>query len=309
LCTSFFRSIVHLQAYSLLVLCFWSGVSSEPTDAAGRPDAAPVKHLESIVCKDRTTGIEFPPLGICFDVLGDLYVVDSDNSRIYVADGSMDALTLFSECPPGYPECDFIDLAGNKAGGIYVSERSDGSIFELDRWGELRAYVDVGEEVAGIGKGKAGRVFAAMSIYGSVRMVDFDIRTEALETTIIHDDVNACPVDCYVLEDGTVIVTDAFSRQVFFLSGLGEIRGVARGFGFKSPFGVTCIGDRLILVADFEQGLVAVFDLKGDFLYSFGDGILDMPTFLDSTADGLVCVSDAGKMTIEVFRIGESSTE
>ena len=140
-------------------------------------------------------------------------------------------------------------------------------------------------------------------------MVDFDIQTEALETTIIHDEVSAYPVDCYVLEDGTVIVTDSFSRQLFFLSGLGEIRGVARGFGLKSPFGVTCIGDRLILVADSEQGLVAVFDLKGDFLYSFGDGILDMPTFLDSTADGLVCVSDAGKMTIEVFRIEEHSTE
>ena len=309
LCTSRLRSIVHLQAYPLLVLCLWAGAGSGPAAAAGEPDSAPVKHLESIVCRDRATGIEFSPLGICFDVMGDLYVVDSDNSRIYLADAGKDAMVLFSECPSDYPECDFIDLAGNEAGGVYVSDRSDGSILELDRWGEPAAYVGAGEGVAGIGKGKAGRVFAAMSIDGSIRMVDFDIQTEGLETTITHDDVNAYPVDCYVLEDGTVIVTDSFSKQVLFLSGLGEIKGLARGFAFKSPFGVTCIGDRLVLVADAEHGLVAVFDVEGDFLYSFGDGILDTPTFLDSTADGMVAVSDAGNMTIEVFKIGEVPKE
>ncbi len=309
LCTSFLRSIVHLQACSLLVLCLWVGACAGPADAAGKPDAHTVKHLKSIACKDRTTGIEFPPLGICFDVAGDLYVIDSDNSRIYVADGSVDALTFFSECPRDYPACDFIDLAGNEAGGLFVSERSYGSILELDRWGELGAYVDAGDGVAGIGRGKAGRVFAAMSIDGSIRMVDFDIQTEALETTIAHDDVNAYPVDCCVLEDGTVIVTDSFSRQVLFLSDLGKIKAIARGFDLKSPFGVTCMDDRLVLVADSGQGLVAVFDRKGDFLYSFGSGLLDMPTFLDATADGLVCVSDAGKMTIEVFEIGEVSSK
>jgi hypothetical protein len=293
----------------LFIFSLWCCTSAEASPAAGPSDSGPVDHLKSIVCIDRTAGVEFPPLGICFDMMGDLFVVDSDNSRIYAADPSMDGLTLFSECPDDYQGCDFVDLAGSEAGGLYASERSYGSILEFDRMGDLRGFAEVGDGVAGIGGGKSGLVYVAMSICGSIRMVDLGTETGVLETSITRGDGNAYPVDCRVFKGGRVIVTDSSSRQVFFLSELGELMSVARGFDFKSPFGVTCVGDSLILVSDSEKGLVAVFDFKGDFLYSFGDGILEVPTFLDATPDGLVCVSDTGKMTIEVFKLGEVSTE
>jgi len=306
---SLINPIALLQAYSIFTLCLLSCVVAGPAKIAGDTDSTYVEHCESLVCRDRTTGIEFVPLGVCLDILGNLYVVDSDNSRLYVSDRGLSALTLFSECPAEYQGCDFIDVAGNRAGGIYVSDRSGGLILDLDRWGEPGAFVKVGEGVVGIGEGKAGVVVAAMSIDGSISMVDFDKEAEALETTIKHGDGNAYPVDCHVVHDGTVIVTDSFSKQVFFLSSLGEIKGVAHGFSFENPFGVTCIDDRYVLVADSDLGLVAVFGLNGDFLFAFGGGILEMPTFLDSTPDGLVCVSDAGRMTVEVFRIGKTPPE
>jgi DNA-binding beta-propeller fold protein YncE len=306
---SLLEPIVLLQAYLVLFLCLASCAFGEPAVPGARSDSVSAQHVESIVCMDHVTGIEFAPLGVCLDILGDLYVVDSDNSRIYTMAHGDHVLSLFSECPPDYPECDFIDLAGSRAGGTYVSDRSDGLILYLDRWGEPGAYVEVGEGVAGIGEGKAGLVVAAMGIDGSISMVDFDKDTEALETTIKHSEGNAYPVDCRVLDDGTIVVTDSFSKQVLFLSSLGEIKGVARGFAFENPFGVACIGDRYVLVADSGRGLVAVFDPAGRFMFAFGEGILDVPTFLDSTPDGLVCVSDPGRMTIEVFRIGEVPSE
>ena len=301
--------IALLWVYSLLTVWLVCCAGAGTAESSANSDSASVEHLESIVCQDHTTGIEFLPLGVCFDLMGNLYVVDSDNSRIYVRKRDVDILTLFSECPADYPECDFIDVAGSRAGGIYVSDRSGGLILDLDRWGEPGAYFHVGEGVAGIGQGKAGRVVAAMGISGSISMVDFDKETEALETAITHGDGNAYPVDCHFLEPGIIIVTDSFSKQVLFLTGLGEIKGVAHGYSFDNPFGVTCVGERYVLVADSGRGLVAVFDPGGGFLFTFGEGILDMPTFLDSTPDGLVCVSDMGRMTIEVFRIGEVPSE
>jgi hypothetical protein len=301
--------MVPLHVCLLLALCLASNVYSEPRKEPVRPGVGRVEHIKSIACEDKTTGIEFSPLGICFDLMDDLYVVDSDHSRIYTADAALEDLAVFSECPSEYRDCEFVDLAGTGAGGVYVSERSSGSVLALDRWGELGAGMEIGDGVAGITSGKAGKVLAAMGIQGSVRMLDFDTLAEGLESRISHDDSDAYPVDCRILANGTVVVTDAFSAQVFFLSPLGELRGTATGFEFESPFGVSSFEEELIMVSDSDRGLVAVFDRGGGFLFAFGEGILAMPTFLDCRADGLICVSDAGKMTIEVFRIGASSEE
>jgi hypothetical protein len=268
-----------------------------------------VAHIKSLACRDEVTGLEFSPLGITFDIMDDLYVVDSDHSRIYVARRELKSLAVFSECPHEFPECEFIDLALNETGGVYVSERSSGSVIALDRWGDLEAYVKTGSGIAGIAGGKGGRVFTAHGIDGSIKMVDFGAESGVLESRISHGDGDAYPVDCCVLPDGTVAVTDAFAGQVLFLSAIGELKGVAEGFEFERPFGVTCLSARLTLVSDSDRGVVAAFDSDGDFVFAFGEGILDTPTFLACRADGMVCVSDAGSMTIEVFKIDLPSQE
>jgi DNA-binding beta-propeller fold protein YncE len=175
--TSSLGSVARLHAFLLLVFCLRAGLCAEPDEELGRAKAIPVEHLKSIACEDRTTGIEFSPLGICFDLMGDLYVVDSDHSRIYLLDSTAERLTVFSECPSRYPGCELIDLAGNQIGGVYVSDRLTGSVLALDRWGELAAYAEAGEGVAGIAAGRAGKVFAALGIDGSIRIVDFDTET------------------------------------------------------------------------------------------------------------------------------------
>jgi hypothetical protein len=123
-----------------------------------------------------------------------------------------------------------------------------------------------------------------------------------VEAPVSREGRNAYPVDCHALDDGTLVVTDSFSRQVLLVGALGDLRGTLKGFEFESPFGVTSLDDGLVLVSDSELGLAAIFSREGDFVGTFGEGILEMPTFLDGTR-GLVCVSDPGKMSIEVFRV------
>jgi sugar lactone lactonase YvrE len=297
--------MVHLHVCFVLVVFLSTCAASGPEVQSAPDEVWRVRHLKSLLCRDDATGLEFSPLGICFDITDGLYVVDSDHSRIYRSQAGVGTLTVFSECPGEHPDCEFIGLAVNETGGIYVSERSTGSVLELDRWGELASSAEAGAGVAGIASGRAGQVFAALGLDGGIRMLDFETRAEGLESRISYDGSDAYPVDCCVLEDGTIAVTDAFSKHVLFLSALGELRGASGGFDFASPFGVACLAGRLLLVSDSDLGLVAVFTQDGTFLFTFGKGILKTPTFLDCRDDGVVCVSDAGGMTIEVFRIEE----
>jgi hypothetical protein len=64
-----------------------------------------------------------------------------------------------------------------------------------------------------------------------------------------------------------------------------------------------------VLVSDSELGCIAVFDSAGKFLGTFGRTRLATPTFLAARDDGTLCVADAGRLSIEVFRLEDLSHE
>ena len=109
------------------------------------PGVLSIDHVRSIPCRDPVTGFAFSPLGVSFGLLGELYVVDSDNSRIFILPESLETLDVFAECSGEFPDCQLIDLEMNEAGGLYVSERTYGVILALDRWGEPASHCEVGE--------------------------------------------------------------------------------------------------------------------------------------------------------------------
>jgi DNA-binding beta-propeller fold protein YncE len=292
----------------LLVGCHGAVPYADNREAPCVPPAT-VEHIGSLACRDEVTGLEFSPLGIAFDIMDDLYVVDSDHARIYKAGKEIESLVVFCECPSEFPRCEFVDLAPAETGGLYVSERLSGSVLDLDRWGDLAAFVETGPGTAGISAAKGGRVFAALGIEGSIVMADFGAESGVLESRVSGADGDAYPVDCCALPDGMVAVTDAFARKVLFLTAVGEVRGAARGFDFERPFGVACLGAELMFVSDSDRGMIAVFDAEGDFFFAFGEGTLETPTFIAVRTDGTICVSDIGKMTVEVFKIDLSSEE
>jgi hypothetical protein len=266
-----------------------------------------VSHLRSIPCVQPGTEFAFSPLGVCFGVTGELYVIDSDNSEIYVLPDSLTTMDSFADCPEEYGRCQFMDVATDRAAGVYVSERGSGMVMVFDRRGSLVSTSEVGDGIAGISPGRSGEMYAAMSAVGTVRVVDPSGEGEALEY-VIAETGEAYPVDCLIDRMGRLIVTEPFSKRVLILGPLGEVRGWLRGFGFEDPFGLAAYGDGLLLVSDPAAGVVALF-ASGIFITSFGGDVLETPTFLDCRQDGIVCVADAGRMTIEVFRIEDLRSE
>ncbi len=294
-----------VSSIGLPVLLLLLVLPAVPLPAAPQSASIPqswIHHISSIPCVDPETGLSFSPLGLAFDVEGDLYVVDADNSKILVAADLAPELAVFAGCPQGLQACQFVDIEAD-AGWFYVSERSGGLVVALDSKGAPVFETQVGADIGGIGLGAAGLVYGAMTLSGSIVVADvYGVKTPIL-CPISGGADGSYPVDCLVEKSGKVLVTDAFSKKVLILSLLGHPEGNLAGFEFKSPFGLAAFLDTLVLVSDSEFGCIAVYDSQGKFRGTFGQDHLRTPAFIDVRDDGTVCVADPGKMTIEVFHI------
>jgi hypothetical protein len=288
----------------ILILVSYSTAGERPA----APCALDVEHVSSIPCRDPVTGFDFSPLGLSFGLLGELFVVDSDNSQVFILPVSLDRFDLFSECPSEMAGCRFVDIEAGDNGDLFVSEQSGGAVLTLDRWGEMASYTEVGEGIAGLGPGPAGKLYAALGFPGMVRISDLNTQAEAIDCLLSEDGENSYPVDCLVLGDDRVLITDASMKKVLLMSPVGDVVGRLKGFDFESPFGLAAMGE-YILVSDIELGLVSVFNAGGKFMGVFGAGLLEAPAFMDIRDDGTVCVADTEGMTIEVFKIGLKKPE
>jgi hypothetical protein len=298
------RVSVLALATSLAVAGAAPGAEPESGTAGG----IDVHHVTSIACEEPGSDFAFTPLGVGFGLLGELYVIDPDNSRVFVLSDSLSDITLFARCPSDLGDCQLVDVETDGTGDIYVSERTSGQVLVFDRLGEFVSEAEAGEGLTGIGLGRPEQVYAAMGIAGAINLVDLADDGETIECPISGSDGGSYPVDCLAGNLRDVFVTDAFSGRVLLLSPLGRPRKALVGFDFASPFGLASYRDRCVLVSDSELGLIAVFTADGGFLGSFGEGFLGMPTFVACRDDGIVCVADADSMSIEVFRI-ETSVE
>jgi len=297
---------------TLLVLCASAGWLGAEADG---PAGLAVRHLASVPCVDRDSGLRFSPLGVAFGVEGDLYLVDSDNSAIYrVRDSTLagrdptPAPVFFARCPENLGRCELVDIVAD-GGWLYVSERAAGVVAILDSKGGLVRADTVGQGVGGIGLGDAGAVYAAMTLAGSIVIADLWGGGSPIRCVPSLQGGQAYPLDCYCDKSGRVFATDDFSRTVLVLDALGRSLGVLDGFRFERPFGVCGCGRDLVLVSDSQAASVAVFDASGKWVTTFGSEHLATPVFIAARDDGTVCVADAAKMTVEVFkidRLGES---
>jgi len=265
-----------------------------------------IHHVKSLPCIQPETGLRFSPLGLAFDIKGDLYVIDADDSRVLVAADSSTGFGFFAGCPRAAAGCKLVDIAAY-GGWLYVSDRSGGLVIALDSEGAPVVDREVGAGIGGIDVGPSGLVYGAMTISGSVVVADIYGEKSPITSSVAEGREGSYPVDCLVWDAGRVLVADAFAGQVFVLGPLGNPQGRLEGFDFKSPFGLSACLDRYVLVSDSELGLIAVFDSGGKFVGTFGRSRLRTPTFLAARDDGTVCVSDVGALSIEVFRLDDLS--
>ena len=169
LCTGICRRV------SVLAVAVWIATAgpvlcSEP--GTGGRDGVDLLHVRSIRCEEAGSDFTFSPLGLGFGIFGELYVVDSDNSRIFVLPDSLTDIALFARCPRDFGDCRLIDVETAISADVCVSERTSGSVLVFDRHGEFVSATELGEGLTGIALGRADEIYAAMSIAGSVRIVD-----------------------------------------------------------------------------------------------------------------------------------------
>jgi hypothetical protein len=80
------------------------------------------------------------------------------------------------------------------------------------------------------------------------------------------------------------------------------------GSELEGAGGVAASGRRLV-VAGAMAGRCLVLDLNGGGRVEFGEDLLERPMFIDVSDEGLICVSDAVSMSIEVFQIEIASED
>jgi hypothetical protein len=270
--------------------------------------AVAARHVRSIPCRETRTDLAFSPLGISFGMAGELYIVDSDNSIVFVLSDSLNSMTQYTTCPGIYEDCRFMDIDVGAAGELLVTERTSGTLLIYDRWGNFVGERTIGEGLTGLDVGVSGVIYAAMGLSGTVQIVDLGEKDEVVGC-IVSDDPGAYPVDCLITKAGDLLVTDPTSGQVLVLGPLGRPKGRLRGFQFRQPFGLAACGDSLILVSDSDLGVVVVFAGDGEFRGVVGEGVLGVPTFIDCRDDGTLCVADVEGMTVEVFTLGGTVAE
>ena len=309
------RFLISLVAAAVAMLPLGAGAAARGAipeaaaarDTTGLPETW-IHHLKSLPCIQPETGLRFSPLGLAFDIQGDLFVIDADGSRVLVAADSSAGFTFFAGCPREAAGCKLVDVVAY-GGWLYVSDRSGGLVIALDSNGAPVLDREVGAGIGGIDVGPSGLVYGAMTLAGSVVIADIYGEKSPITSSVAGGRDGSYPVDCLVQNAGRVLVTDAFAKQVLILGPLGNPLGHLLGFDFESPFGLCAYLDRYVLVCDSEKGCVAVFDAAGKFLGTFGRSRLRTPTFVAARDDGTVCVADVGTLSIEVFRLDDLSHE
>jgi DNA-binding beta-propeller fold protein YncE len=224
------------------------------------------------------------PLGIDADEDGNIYVADFRNDQIQVFDAEGEFIRRFPDpqAPVGKGS------SGQEGAGIAVTDVAvhDGEVYATDAF-QVFVFTTEGEFVRQFGKpgnwigdldhpngidvDEDGTLYVSDSNHN--RVIAFDEEGEVLwtlgepvgEIAEKVDNTFGLPRGLTVLEDGTILVVDAFEFELVRVSDTGEEIGRygERGVDpaqMNFPNGVASSGDR-ILVADKENDRVQVLEL------------------------------------------------
>lgn len=287
-----------MRRIRLLTIFSFVFLSSLISSSNGEP---PIKidHVASIPCFDPQTQEPFIPLGL--DILPDgrLIVVDGDHSLLWVVNPLDSTFKLLFDCSPVVEDCKLIDLAVLFP-TIICSESQKRSLFFLDMQGQVGKRLELEREIAGIAVSEAGDVFGCASL--DQKIVEISRGFSSVE---IHlDEKTSYPMDCTVLRDGRIAITDNGTQSIRLIDQISGKRSTLKTFRFENPWGIDVLGDMLV-VSDAELKAIVVIDMYGNLIGKFDSNALRYPTFLACGSNGQVFVSDQGNLSIEVFKIDE----
>jgi DNA-binding beta-propeller fold protein YncE len=261
-----------------------------------------------------------------------VFVADAGNQRIQAFDADGRFLWTFGRA--GTAAGEFrrpMDIDIDSAGRLYVAELGGDRVQVFTPRGELLSTLRGEDTPAGRFDGAAG---VLVTPAGDVYVADF------YNDRVVHFGPDRTfvgsvgtsgrvwkgrlhyPTDVAWL-DGRIVVADAYNHRIQVFDRAGEVEdawGGPAGLGipgawpgwFSVAVGVATSPAGDVLVADFKNHRIQVFDGAGNFRTAFGSrgsalGEFERPTDLDLGPLGRVYVVDFGNDRIQVFApLGES---
>lgn len=282
---------------SVLLLSLISNLDAKP--------AIKINHVASIPCRDPETKEPFSPLGL--DILPDgrLLVVDGDRPVLWVLNPFDSTFRLLFDCSVLTRECRLVDVAAVFPKILCSEDWKRGLIF-LDMQGQVEARLELEKQIGGIGVSDAGDIFGCAGLDRKIVEV-----CQGFSLVDIHlSDPISYPVDCVVLRDGRVAITDNGSKKIRLIDPISGKQRALNGFEFESPWGVDVFEETYLVVSDAELATILVIDLDGNVVGEFKSKALTYPTFLACSSNGLIFVSDQANLSIEVLSIdGKQSSD
>ncbi|MBX7253381.1 MAG: SMP-30/gluconolactonase/LRE family protein [Candidatus Promineofilum sp.] len=266
------------------------------------------------------------PNDVAVDRAGNVYVADSDNSRIQKFDGDGNYLAQWGEFGQGNGQFDYPNgVAVDAAGNVYVTDSNNYRIQKFDgdgdylaQWGEYGSGDGQFAYPNAIAVDTAGHVYVVDADNGRIQKFDSDGHYLAQwgefgQGNGQFDYPNGVAVDAA----GNVYVTDANLHRIQKFDGDGHYLAQWGQYGsgngqFSSPGGLVVDAAGNVYVADSLNDRIQKFDGNGDYLGQWGSegsgaGQFAYPRGVAVNGAGNVYVVDTDNYRIQKFTFQESA--
>ena len=209
------------------------------------------------------------PTGIAIDFQGNVFITDTGNDRVVKCDDKGRFLTEIGGFGRGAGEFNRPTyLATDNGLNIYVMDSQNKRIQRLDANLNFVSVIEIKETGDSPGFG--------------------------------------LPDGIAITSSGEIVVSDAEDDRLIKLNSYFEYDRSIGSFenmeaGLRDPLGVVVSRNGDFYVADSRNHRVAVFDAFGNFLRSFGEGILKNPNGVTVDEDNLIYVANTGENSLVVF--------
>lgn len=263
----------------------------------------------------------YHPMGLDVDVLGNVYVADTQNHRIQIFDANGSLQSTWGTEGIGVGELSSpADLALSVSGNVYVADTGNDRIQVFHADGTF--VESLGRNGSGEGEflhpssiavdDSTGKLYVADSGNDRIQIFGAGGFERSWGSRGFGPGELLNPSGIALAPDGTVYVTDTGNHRVqqftadgIFLRSWGRA-GMGTG-EFASPAGIAADPYGHVYVADTGNHRVQQFSAQGDFLQSWGgtgaDKSFDAPSGVAATSDGLAYVTDTSLQRIQTLRI------
>ncbi len=219
-----------------------------------------------------TGTVEFKePQGISVDPAGFLYIADTGNHRIEKLDATGQFVTEVGGF--GWKKEEFNEP-------IALSAKDGLDVFVADYYNQRIERYD--KDLHYIASFLSSEEWPEYLRFGFPKGVDISSQGELF---------------CLDDENSRVLKVDVLGNPQLSFGGFDAGEG-----RLEQPQRLLVSGEGKVYVSDWKDGKITVFDTHGNYLYAFGEGILEKPVGMGEIGSKFLLVADVGKKKVFIFQ-------